>query len=149
VPGEQTYAHRNGPPVHTMEFTTLSDPKEILARARKFAKQKENDSREAHVFSFPQAGLWSSLTVPVVPSLQPIARRMIQAPELFVARNLDWLPESERGRPLAQSQLEGELNTRRAEGIAALRYFKSAANIRLLKPLLNHPAFQDTASYPD
>jgi hypothetical protein len=31
----------------------------------------------------------------------------------------------------------------RVEGIKALRYFKSAANIKLLKPLLNDPAFQD------
>jgi hypothetical protein len=40
-------------------------------------------------------------------------------------------------------------NILRAEGIAALRYFKSKQNVALLKPLLNDPTFMVTHSHDD
>jgi hypothetical protein len=37
--------------------------------------------------------------------------------------------------------LEGSRQLARADGVAALRYFKSKQNVALLTPLLNNPAF--------
>ncbi len=79
------------------------------ARTRRFAKNLGEASPQFHTLGAPPNGpLWSSLVVPVQPSLEKIARQRIESGD-------------------------------RVEGAKALRYFKSASNIKLLKPFLNDP----------
>jgi len=84
--------------------------------------------------------LWTRLAVPVVPSLETIARRLIKSPEDFLRPTQDLTAQTESERQLQANALEGRRNLLRAEGIAALRYFKSKQNIALLESLLNNPA---------
>ena len=127
------------PPILSMDFTCLDDPKEILSRARKFSKEK---STESHVFEHPPLPfgrfefLWTRLVVPVVPSFETIARRLIKSPEEFVKD----VGPNHLDKASREKVLEGFRNMARAEGVAALRYFKSKQNIALLTPLLNDPA---------
>lgn len=144
--GEQTIKGMvDFPPVFSMDFACLDDPEEILARARQFAKRK-GASAEVHVFENPPLPasrhelLWTRLAVPVVPSLEAIARRLIKSPEDFLRPTQDLTAQTEGERQSQANALEGRRDVLRAEGIAALRYFKSKKNIALLKPLLNDPA---------
>src|ERR1043166_8970670 len=121
-----------------MDFTCLDDPKEILSRARKFSKEK---STESHVFEHPPLPfgrfefLWTRLVVPVVPSFETIARRLIKSPEEFVKD----VGPNHLDKASREKVLEGFRNMARAEGVAALRYFKSKQNIALLTTWLNDP----------
>jgi hypothetical protein len=143
IPGDQLIKGLvDFPPILSMDFAWLDDPKAILSRARKFSQVK---STEIHVFEHPPmpAGRLESLSVrlavPVVPSLEMIARRLIKSPEEFVRANdaaLNRLDDASRKKVLEWSR-----QLARADGVAALRYFKSKQNIALLTPLLNNSAF--------
>jgi hypothetical protein len=145
IPGDQGIKGLvDFPPILSMDFACLDDPKEILSRARKFSKEK---STEIHVFEHPPlpAGrlfcFWERLAVPVVPSLETIARRLIKSPEEFVRTRdpaLNHLDKASR-----EKMQEGLCQLARADGVAALRHFKSKQNIALLTPLLDNPAFMD------
>jgi len=137
VPGERIITGMvHYPPVFAMDFACLDDPKEILAQARPFAKK--GSAVKVHVFKevpMPAGRFttyWNALAVPVMPALERIARRLIQAPE-EVLRQIQVLPAN--WPPGYQDSL-------RVEGVAALRYFKSKKNIALLKPLLQDPTFR-------
>src|ERR1051326_8922026 len=121
------------PPILSMDFLCLDDPKEILPRVRRGLKEK---STEIRVFEHPPlpAGrlfsFWERLAVPVVPSLELIARRLIKSPEEFVRTKdpaLNHLDKASR-----EKMQEGLRQLARADGVAALRSFKSKQNIALL-----------------
>jgi len=129
VPGESVYS---GDPPVIADFRPVTDPNEILARTRKLAKQP---AASTNVFTFqhiPQKPLenpWASLAVPATPALEKIAREMIADPEPFIGSE-----DSLATRVWMRCQW-------RAIGVDALRYFKSARNIRLMKSLLKDPQF--------
>jgi len=129
VAGERIYG---GDPPVIADFLPVIDPKEILARTRKLAKQRTSST---NVFTFqyiPQKPLenpWASLAVPATPALEKLGREMIADPEPFI-RSTD----SPATREWMRSQWRGT-------GVDALRYFKSTRNIRLLQLLLNDPQF--------
>lgn len=95
------------PPVALLDFTELSDLKDILARARWSAKQGFSTS----TFELP-FGFMEELEVPITPTLETTARQLVRSNDVT--------------------------------GIRALGYFKSAKNIRLIKPFLNDTNYYDT-----
>jgi hypothetical protein len=128
IPAENGYS--SDPPVYLMNFTSLTNAKAILAEARKFAKIKPQRDLQFHKFDrFPNGPLWTSLLVPVQPTLEKVAKHLIAAPEDFAA----WTKNP---------PLRWELGLWRRDGVDALRYFKSKNNVRLLKSLLD-----DSESY--
>jgi hypothetical protein len=131
VPAEAGYQSGIAPPFFAMDFTVLKDGKEILARARAYAKK--STKRPIHRIPIPRvvadrcspSGDVNSLCVPVEPALEQIAKRLIASPQDFVPKN-------------------DELDTRsrselRVGGVDALRHFKSANSIALLRSLLDDP----------
>lgn len=95
------------PPVPLLDFTELSDLKDILARARWSAKQ----GFSTNTFELP-FGFDEELEVPITPALETMARQLIRSNDVT--------------------------------GIRALGHFKSAKNIRLIKPFLNDTNYYDT-----
>ncbi len=148
-------------PVFAMDFTCLEDSKEILSRARKIAK-RHIDTLRVHTFALGKNGPWSSLDVPVVPSLERIAKRLIKSPGEFLSAKSKQtdserqISEVWRERLLQAASVEErrkiedgrarvlrlELGALRVEGIRALQYFKSMENISLLKSLLKDEAWR-------
>lgn len=121
VPGERFWS--SDAPVFLMDFTCLTNSKAILAETRKAARIPSHGVTFHKLYPMP--GIFSSsLIVPVEPALEKIARRLIVAPESF------W-PASDRHALNSQGLMDCE-----REGVEALRYFKSARNVRLLKSLL-------------
>jgi hypothetical protein len=121
------------PLLYSADMTVLTNSQQILKRARSFAK-KAGPFR-LHSIYLPQESssdhyyFRSYLVVPVEPSLEKTARRLIAAPDDFISTNSE---------PVSATGWRCDL---RAEGVNALRYFKSAQNIRLLKSLLDAPNF--------
>ena len=114
VPAEKTYSADN--PVYLMDFSVVTNSQEVLARTRQFAKRRLKAPLQFFTFGpRPELPLWTSLMVPVQPSLEKFAHERI--------KSTNWME--------------------RAEAARALQYFKSASNTKLLKPLLNDPSFQD------
>ena len=125
VPAEN--GTRREPPVFSMDFTFLKDSDAILARARAYAGTSKK-IRATHTIEMPGvfgSGLvgWTYLIVPVEPTLEERAKRLITAPQEFVfaGKTLD-----RYGRSML-----------RFGGVTSLRYFRSIANARLLQALLN------------
>jgi hypothetical protein len=120
--------------VYGSDMTILTDPQDILARARAFAK-KGSVTAKLHNIYLPESSsrdhffVNSYLTVPVEPSLEKTAKHLIAAPEDFISAktNIALVP-----------QWRCDLRT---EGVSALQYFKSAKNVRLLKSLLGASDF--------
>ncbi len=120
------------PQIYDMDLTVLTDPQEILARARTFARKRmaaatfhkiylpETSSSDHYFFN-------SYLVVPVEPSLEKTAKRLLAAPEDFISKT---------NEPALVPQWRCDLRT---EGVNALQYFKTAKNITLLESLLADP----------
>ena len=72
-----------------------------------------------------ESGPWNYLIVPVEPTLEQRAKRLIAAPREF-------MPKGENPHP-------HDLRLLRYGGVDSLRYFKSDANARLLRSLLDEP----------
>jgi hypothetical protein len=130
VPSERDYTSDH--PVYSMDFTRLTDTKAILARVRKSAKAPSDGRLKFHTLGqIPDSASFNCfLIVPVQPSLEKIAKHLIAAPEYFA----NW-----------KDKRDFDLWWRwqlRCEGVDALRYFNSAANIKLLQSLLNDPDFE-------
>ena len=140
VPGERTVSGtERGPPVLGMDFARLATREEILARARGFARRQKGPCEEHKLFLPPGVGrdlpAWPTplgLVVPVVPSLERLAHRMIDAPDAFSLPSL-------QGSRAANSIAAYERAGTRAGGVAALKWFRSASNVKLLKKLLDDP----------
>jgi hypothetical protein len=138
VPSESTYTSDS--PVYTMEFERVTDPKDILARVRKAAKQKI-DPVEIHnfktIWSAEPPSPFASLAVPICPNLEKLARRMVHSPEEFTSRRMTWTPTNAEQMVAYRNASVAERASARAAGIGALRYFKSKGNINEIKPFLN------------
>ena len=138
VPGERTVSGtERGPPVLGMDFARLATREEILGRARAFARREKGPYAEHKlVLPFGVGGdlaggaTPTGLVVPVAPSLERLARRLIDAPDAFS-------PPSFQGSKEAYSAYSRAPT--RAGGVAALKWFKSASNVKLLKKLLGDP----------
>jgi hypothetical protein len=129
VPAERRFGGRSEPPVLSVDFSFLNDERDILDRARAFARTSVK-KLPIHSIRIPGAvgrvsGLLDYLMVPVDPALEKQAKRLIRSPEEFVTKGKELDP---MGRYLL-----------RFGGVDALRYFKSDANARLLCSLLDDP----------
>ena len=82
-----------------------------------------SDSHPARLRS--KSGQWDYLIVPVEPTLEERAKRLMAAPQEF-------MPKGENPNPDALRML-------RFGGVDSLRYFKSDANAELLRSLLDEP----------
>jgi hypothetical protein len=122
VPAEAYYGGRSEPPMYAMDFTVLANQKAILDRARAYAKTSTK-VLPTHAIRFSQP--WNDLGVPLEPALEKTAKRLLASPQDFVQK---W----EKLDPCLRYVL-------RSSGVHALRYFKSDANIALLKALLTDP----------
>ena len=132
--------------VYDMDMTLLTRPEDILDRARAFAKQRVETARFYQIClpwrgSDNLLGFRCCVSVPVEPSLERTAKRLIIAPR-------DFIPDPGTHGPDRLLQWQCRL---RASGVSALQYFKSDANMKLLKSLLNATdfwSFEDaTVSY--
>ncbi|PWU12900.1 MAG: hypothetical protein C5B50_20580 [Verrucomicrobia bacterium] len=119
--------------IYGMDMTFLTNREDILRRARAFAKERHKAPR-FHNFRLPELSSQDhffatcSLTVPVGPALEETAKHLIARPDDFI---------SGKDSPRA-AVWRCDL---RADGVSALRYFKSAKNIKLLKSLLEAPDY--------
>lgn len=128
VPDERSYKE-HAPPIFSMDFRVLKQRDEILAAARRAAVILERSSHKpikCITVDIPHGvaakcrpcGDANFFTVPVIQELEPIARKMITAPEKL-----------DRYYP-------GLL---RLSGVEILANFKSDENTALLKNLLDDP----------
>jgi len=132
VPAERGFSARQGPPMFSLDFTVLPDTESILTRARAFAKAHPR-RLPVHAIRIPPAvgrkrgfgGPLDDLLVPVEPSLEARAKRLLATPEEFVLKE-------EALDAYSRHQL-------RFGGVDSLRYFKSDANAALLRSLLADP----------
>ena len=126
------------PPGYGMDLARLEGADDVMRRARAFARTPLGGMRFHSIFLPPQSTpdhyfFRSYLVVPVVPALETNALRLITTPQEVI--------------PAFQVGLAGDNSDRlpqwrcdfRAEGVGALQYFKSEANIKLLKSLLDSP----------
>jgi len=133
------------PHVLTMDFGALTDPKPVLERTRAaIAATAKAGQVGKHVVRRPVSswrGAYVYLTVPADRRLETEARRWIESPD-------DSMPKTDE--PAATSVDDSSrlcnawwpMTTKalRAEGIKALRHFKSDENVALMKSLLDDPA---------
>jgi hypothetical protein len=129
VPAEDLYGGRRGPPYFSKDFTLLKDNEELLACARAYAKTTPK-VQPIHRIRIPAAVSRSSgeldfLIVPVEPTLEQRAKRLIAKPQ-------DFIPPGKKLDPQARYML-------RFGGVDSLRFFKSDANAELLRSLLDDP----------
>ncbi len=123
-----------GTPVYDMEMTIVDKQQDILARALAFAKKRPTAAK-LHSIYLPQQStsdhyfFQSELVVPVEPTLEKTTRHLIAKPDDFITTNRE------------SSMVPQWRCDYRADGASALQYFKSAANIKLLKSLLNAPDY--------
>ena len=133
LPGRQDVSGRDiNRLLYDMDMTLLTRPEDILSRARAFTKKgfatTNLHSIYLREYSSPDhLSRRSYLVVPVVSTLETIAKHLISAPEDFMTTGHNDLPASEWRCDL------------RAGGAEALQYFKSAQNVKLLKSLLDAP----------
>jgi hypothetical protein len=141
VEAEGLFGGRRVPPMFSLDFTVLKDAEAILARSRAFAKAHPK-RLPTHVIRIPPVigrqcgagGPLDDLVVPVEPSLEGRARRLIASPQ-------DFLPSGEKLDPYERHVL-------RLGGVNSLRYFKSDANASLLRGLLDD-GLSGVAKRPD
>lgn len=141
VPREEWFGAQD--PIFSMDFTCLTNADEILSRARQFS-QEHSGPLKTHVFEAPPVKgcelpryFWMALAVPILPSLETTARRFIRSPEDFLVETPEW------ARTNAAMKADWLKSTFCMQGIKALRYFKSAENIELIKPFLTDPMATD------
>jgi hypothetical protein len=125
VPAERGFSSRRGPHF-SKDFRPLKDNDEVLACARAYARTtpKVQPTHSIHVPA-AIAGPSSYLIVPVEPTLEQRAKRLIATPQEF-------MPKGDHPHPY-------DLRMLRFGGVDALRYFKSDANAELLRSLLDEP----------
>ena len=113
----------------SLDFTILKNEKEILERARRFARTSQK-VLPVHSIQIPGeiskgSGHWDYLLVPVEPTLERRARQLVESPD-------DFAPRGENLSPNGRYRL-------RSSGVNALRYFNSADNRALLRSVLDAP----------
>jgi len=117
---------RDYPPLFSMDFTLLKDEEDVLTRARAYGKAwpKAQPTHSIEIPSFlnpRSSGAWDYLIVPVEPTLESRAKRLINSPQAF-------LPKGKKKLPQPREML-------RLGGVKALRHFKSDANATLLREI--------------
>jgi hypothetical protein len=135
VPAERIFVNPRRWPHFSKDFRLLKDNQEVLACARAYAKTTPK-AQPTHSIQIPPAiarenGPWNYLIVPVEPTLEQRAKRLIAAPQEF-------LPKGEDPHPY-------DLRMLRFGGVDSLRYFKSNTNAELLRSLLDEPLEADEA----
>jgi hypothetical protein len=125
VPAERGFSSRRGPHF-SKDFRPLRDNEEVLACAWSYARTTPK-VQPTHSIRVPAAiaGPSSYLIVPVEPTLEQRAKRLVAAPQ-------DFMPKGENPHPY-------DLRMLRFGGVDSLRYFKSDANAELLRSLLDEP----------
>jgi hypothetical protein len=108
----------------TADMKVLIDPEQVLQAAQKAISRHSSANGIYTIDTFTR-------------SLPPETAKALGA-KISPYTNVPVDPELERW---AQSVIRGKTTGRRAESVAALRYFKSKENIRLLTPLLNDPTW--------
>ncbi len=133
VPAEALYRQSGEPELFAMDFKPLMGEKAILDHARAYAKQSTK-VLPTHRINLPTCAFgtsqnlrnpWNQFVVPIDPSLELLAKRLIASPQEFVVGG-------EKLDELARYQL-------RIGGAGSLRYFKAEANATLLRSLLGEP----------
>jgi len=133
------------PHVLTMDLGVLTDPKPVLERTRAaIAATAKAGQVGKHVVRRPVSswrGAFVYLTVPADRRLETNARRWVESPEGSMPKtdepgaipgdDSSWMCNA--WWPMTTKAL-------RAEGIKALRHFKSDENVALMKSLLDDPA---------
>jgi hypothetical protein len=122
------------------DFTCLTEPEEVLKRAREFAKEWRGPVK-VHVYQMPPlscGSYWAQLAVPIVPSLEKTAQRLIRSPAEFFPDTMGPVATNAEQRRQREFWLEYRRSWLPGEGIGALQYFKSAENIALLMPFLTN-----------
>ena len=143
VPAEALYGQSGEPEQFAMNFKPLTGEKAILDRARTYARQSTK-VLPTHRINLPTCAFatrlgqdyrnpWNQFVVPIDPSLELLAKRLIAAPQEFVVAG-------EKLDELARYQL-------RIGGVCSLRYFKTEANATLLRSLLGEPKTEAKDSY--
>lgn len=134
-------------PEYASDMALLTDPKEIRARARAFAKRRLDITKFHTVWLADLSSrTYFNLRVvlPVEPSLERTAKRLLAAPDQFIsAKNNEVISKRTDAEALSDWRCEY-----RAEGVSALQYFKSPANIKLLKSLLDDPSYWEVRYQP-
>ena len=130
LPGKKDQRFNDGSLVYDADMTLLTNPADILARTRAYAK-KGIAVTNFHKIYLPEMSIWGystcELVVPVEPALEKTAKHLMAAPQDFISRtNVDEYHPADQEHCLL-----------RAEGVSALQYFKSDGNIKLLRSLLN------------
>lgn len=129
VAGKAAGDTSNLEPVYAMDMTHLTDPKEILSRARAFAAgryevakyESFNLAEITKVMGpYPGSNLGAWLEVPVAPPLEALAKRLIGTPGDFVTAQEN------------KNDLQ-VLSMLREDGMKALGHFKTAGNIALVE----------------
>ncbi|MEX0712711.1 MAG: hypothetical protein WD278_10200 [Pirellulales bacterium] len=149
VPDETSFS-KLPPPILTMDLYALEAADEILEAARKAAGQrgKRNPVR-SHAIWLPRSiaqrsgssGDINHLVVPADHRLEALARRLIETPNGFLRPEPAVRPELYNDPGRRSAWFHANSNLLRAEGVKALRQFKSDRNIALLLPLLDDPAW--------
>jgi streptogramin lyase len=147
VPGERAFYRGDSVPTNniSMDLRYLTNAMDVLEHARAFARTQTGPLR-THMFESPPVRgtgggpLRLMLFVPVAPSLEPLAQRLIRAPEDFLREIPGLAITNDEPRAAQKEWLDQWVARTRAQGIRALRYFKSDANIALVKPFLEDPA---------
>jgi hypothetical protein len=154
VPAEAGYGPPGqGPwtlPIFDRDLSLLSEPEAILRAARAAAAEwRGRRPAEVHPIDLPRVVMQRSgrsgdanrLEVPICPHLEALARRMIASSDDFVSLSDFRAPRNEAERQHVETWLAYSRGLLRLEGVRGLRHFRSDANIALLKPLLDDPAY--------
>ncbi len=128
VPAEAAAGKDNVRPLLiSMDFSPIKDDAEILNRARAYGKAWPQ-VQETEMIYLPQLleperkSTGNYLIVPVEPTLEARARRLIATPDKFLPEEMARLPEPRE--------------MLRSDGVRVLRHFKSDANADLLRAIL-------------
>jgi hypothetical protein len=130
VPAENGFTQPPRVPMFSHDFSVIRDNAAVLTRAREFARRFPTPLPN-QTLRIPDAiarqggtvGSWNDLQVPVEPSLEGRARRLI-------ARPGDFMPAGAKLEARSRYHL-------RAAGVESLRHFRSERNAVLLRGLLD------------
>lgn len=130
VAAEDRFGKRETP-LYSKDFTVLKNDEEVLARARAYGKMSRQ-VQPTHAIEIPHAfvplssGGRDLLIVPVEPTLEQRAQRLIASPE-------DFVPKGKKLDSPSRDLL-------RLGGVNSLRHFKSDANVGVLLKIKNSNA---------
>lgn len=136
------------PPLFTMNFEILEGRQQILAATRAAIRAEPAKRSISYEIPIPRmladrvgpSGDANTFVVPSDSRLEKLAHRLIDVPEVVLARPILPATATDEQRKLIEAGLKAGADSLRAEGARALRAFRSPENIERLKSLLDHPA---------